>query len=106
MIPQRADVITLGDALGQIQHTAVALADAVVAAHGDIAQSGNLLIGTAGLLPGLYQGAVVEINVQLIIGRLQNFHLKNTLSGLGKEDLLQSLQGVGIALFDSIYTSL
>ena len=37
MIPQGAHVVALCDALGQIQHRTVALADAVVTAHGNVA---------------------------------------------------------------------
>ena len=70
-VAQGADIVTLGNALGKIQHGAIGFADAVVTAHGDVAEGGDLLIGAAGLLPGLYQGAVVEVDVQSIIGGFQ-----------------------------------
>jgi hypothetical protein len=37
MIPQGTYIVALGNALGQIQHRTVALADAVVTAHGNVA---------------------------------------------------------------------
>jgi len=46
-----------------------ALADAVVAAHGDVAEPGDLLVGAAGLLPRLDQRAVVEIQIQGVVRR-------------------------------------
>ena len=100
VVSQRAYIVALCDALGQIQLGTISFADAVVAAHGDVTESCNFFVGAAGLLPCLYQRAVVEIDIQFIVGGLQHIHLKNQLSGLGEQHLLQTLQAVGIALLD------
>ena len=47
MIPQCANVIALGNAFRQIQHTAVVFPDAVVAAHRNIAISQSLAISSS-----------------------------------------------------------
>ena len=88
MVAQGADVVTLGDALGKVQHGAVSFADTVVTAHGDVAQSGDFFIGAACLLPCLDQGAVVEVDVQLVISGLQHIHFEDELGGLGEQHLL------------------
>ena len=62
-------VLLLGDGLGQLQPCVEALADAVVAAHGDVAEPGDLLVGAAGLLPRLDQRTVVEIQIQGVVRR-------------------------------------
>ena len=100
MVAQGADIVTLRDALGQIQLGTISFADAVVAAHGDVTESCDLFIGTTGLLPCLDQRTVVEIYIQLVIGGLQHIHLKNKLGSLGKQHLLQALQRIGVALLD------
>lgn len=81
MIPKRANVIALGNAFRQIQNTAVAFADAVVAAHCDVAKLRDFLIGTARVLPRLYERAVVEVNGKLVVGAFQNIHFKHQLCG-------------------------
>ena len=68
VVAQGAYVVAFGDAFGQVQLGAVAFADAVVAAHGDVAEGGDLFVGASGFLPGFYQGAVVEVDVQRIVG--------------------------------------
>lgn len=81
MIPKRANVIALGNAFRQIQNTAVAFADAVVAAHCDVAKLCNFLIGTARVLPRLYKRTVVEVYGKLVVGAFNNIHFKHQLCG-------------------------
>ena len=69
ILPMHRCVLLLGDGLGQLQPCVEALADAVVAAHGDVAEPGDLLIGAADLLPRLDQRAVVEIQIQGVVRR-------------------------------------
>ena len=102
VIAQAAHIVALGNALRQIQNTAVTLADAVVAAHGDIAKLGDLLVGAARVLPGFHKGTVVEIDRELIVGGFQDLHFKNKLCGLCKERFSQTDQAVGLALFHEI----
>lgn len=97
-VAQRADVVALGDGLGQLQPCVEALADAVVAAHGDVAEPGDLLIGAAGLLPRLDQRAVVEIQIQGVVGVLHQIHLKDPAGRLGEQRLAQTLQALGIPI--------
>ena len=48
-------------------------------------------------LPCLYQGAVVEVDVQMIIVAAQDVHFKNPLCEFGKQRFLQALQGAASA---------
>ena len=66
----------------------------MVTAHGDVAEHGDFFIAAAGFLPCLDQGAVVEINVQLIIRAFENIHLKDQLGGFREQRLFQPLQVV------------
>ena len=54
VVAEGAYVVALSDALGEIEHASVALADAVVTAHSDVAKHSDLFIGAACLLPSLY----------------------------------------------------
>lgn len=82
MIPQCANVIALGNAFRQIQHTAVAFPDAVVATHRNIAEFGDFLVRATRVLPRFHKRTVVEINGQLFIGAFHDFHFKNQLCRL------------------------
>ena len=104
MIAQATHIVTLGNALGKVEHTAVALADAVVTAHGDIAKHSDLLIGAAGLLPSLNERTVMEINRKLIIGRLKDLHFKDKLCGLGKKRFAQALEAIRLSLLNEVST--
>ena len=74
----------------------------MVAAHGDAAEPGDLLIGAAGLLPRLDQRAVVEIQIQGIVGVLHQIHLEDPAGRLGEQRLAQTLQALGAALFHKV----
>ena len=69
-----------------------AFANAMVTAHGDVAEHRYLIIRTARLLPCLDQWTVVEINVQFIIRAFQYIHLKHQLSRFGEQCLFQSFR--------------
>ena len=94
VIPQRARIISLGNAFRKVQNAAVTFTDPVVAAHGNITKHGDFLIAAARLLPRFDQRAIMKINVQFIVGALEHIHLKNKLSRLVKQDLLQPFQTV------------
>lgn len=98
-VSQRADVIALRNGLGQLKACVKAAADAVVAAHGDVAQSGNLLVAAAGLLPGLDQRAVVEIEIERVVRILDEIHLEHPSGRAGEQRLSQTLEALGAALF-------
>ena len=90
--PNLTDTVTFGNGLGQFQLAAKAFRNPPVAAHGVVAQQLDLLIGAALLLPCLHQRAVVEIDIQIVIGAALDIHLKDPLGGLGEQGLLQTLQ--------------
>ena len=98
-VSQRADVIALRNGLGQLEASVKAAADAVVAAHGDVAQSGDLLVAAAGLLPGLDQRAVVEIEIERVVRVLDEIHLEHPSGRAGEQRLSQTLEALGAALF-------
>ena len=104
VIPQRAYIVAFGNALRQIQDCAITLTDAVVTAHGNVAKLGDLFVGTSGVLPGLYQRAVVEIQRKLVIGAFQYIHFKYKLCGLGEQSLFQAFETVGIAFLHQVST--
>lgn len=98
-VSQRADVIALRNGLGQLEACVKAAADAVVAAHGDVAQSGDLLVAAAGFLPGLDQRAVVEIEIERVVRILDEVHLEHPSGRAGEQRLSQTLEALGAALF-------
>lgn len=98
-VSQRADVIALRDGLGQLKASVKAAADAVVAAHGDVAQSGDLLVAAAGLLPGLDQRTVVEIEIERVVCIFDEIHLEHPSGRAGEQRLSQALEAFGAALF-------
>ena len=98
-VSQRADVIALRNGLGQLKACVKAAADAVVAAHGDVAQSGDLLVAAAGLLPGLDQRAVVEIEIERVVCIFDEIHLEPPSGRAGEQRLSQTLEALGAALF-------
>ena len=98
-VSQRADVIALRDGLGQLKACVEAAADAVVAAHGDVAEPGDLLVAAAGLLPGLDQRTVVEIEIERVIRILDEIHLEYPSGRAGEQRLSQTLEALGAALF-------
>lgn len=98
-VSQRADVIALRNGLGQLEASVKAAADAVVAAHGDVAQSGDLLVAAAGLLPSLDQRAVVEIEIERVVRILDEIHLEHPSGRAGEQRLSQALEAFGAALF-------
>lgn len=81
MISKGTNIVTLGNALRQIQNTAVAFADTVVTAHCNIAELCDFFISTACVLPRFYKRAVVEVNGKLVIGAFENIHFKHQLCG-------------------------
>ena len=103
-IAQRADRIALCDALRQLQLAAIGLANAVIAAHGDIAQQGDLFILAALLLPSLDQRAIVKINRQQVVRAFLDVHFKHPLRRLGKQRFAQLLQALRAALFHKART--
>ena len=96
-VAQSADIVALGDGLGQLQPRVKALADAVVAAHGDIAEPCDLRIAASCLLSCLYKRAVVEVEIQGIVRALHHVHFKDPARSLGEKRLFQPLEALGAA---------
>ena len=62
-----------------------------------VTQHLDLFVRTALLLPGFYQRAIMEINVQMGIVAVLDIHFKHPLRCLGKQGFLQSLQRISAA---------
>ena len=80
VISETAHIVSLCDTLGKIKHTAVALADTVVAAHGDVAEGSDLLIGDSVHRPVTFEkplsalrGRSVSLKITLADTHLYSF---------------------------------
>ena len=86
-----ANAVALGDGLGQLQLAAEAFRDAPVTAHGVVAEGAQLFIGAALLLPGLHQRAVVEIDIQVVVGAALDLHFEHQPGRKTEQRLFESL---------------
>lgn len=91
VIPQAAHIIAFGNGFGQLQFTAIGLSDALVAAHGNVTQQGNLFVCAASFLSPFDQGTIVKVQRQFIVRTVFDFHLKYPLCGLGEQCFAQTL---------------
>ena len=77
LVSERADIVPLRNAFRELKHATVALSDAVIAAHGDVTEHSDLLVGAARLLPRLYKRTVVKIDRERVVRRLEYLHFKD-----------------------------
>ena len=89
---QFADAVSMGYGFVQLEFRAKSSGDAPVAFHRPLAHSVDILIGAALLLPGGDQGAVVKVNVKMIVVAAEEFHFKDHFPNAGKQLLFHAAQ--------------